>query len=391
MKALLIARRLIREITRDHRTLAFFFLAPMIVMSLVYFALLGSSTARVALITEGTMDLFRFELERTLEDEKDIELVTPDIELPDNADEQHEWLYNWVRSGKVDAVLYLNTALLVDRFDGKRGLVTLYLEGSRPTRTAAALGAVKNAMDDLTAAMPVVIDASCSSMCANSVNNTTMELQEIYAYGNKDLDIIDFFLPVFPPFFVFFFTFILSAISFQRERVHGTLERLLISPVNFANVVLGYVLGFLLFSALQASIILSFVLYLIDIPFNTEQVFVLIVVTFCLLLVGLTLGLLASYLAKNEFQAIQFIPVIILPQIFLADMIWAIEDFPKIFQYLSVVLPLTHANQAMRDVLLKEADIVAVMDSVGILLFMFALLVITMGAVARASSRGRAR
>jgi ABC-2 type transport system permease protein len=129
------------------------------------------------------------------------------------------------------------------------------------------------------------------------------------------------------------------------------------------------------------------VLYLIDIPFNASQVTVLIIVTFCLLLVGLTLGLLASYLAKNEFQAIQFIPVVILPQIFLADMIWAIEDFPAVFQWLSVILPLTHANQAMRDVLLKNVNLLGVMDSIAILLVMFVSLVIVMSLVANAHQR----
>jgi ABC-2 type transport system permease protein len=383
MKSVLIARRLIREITRDRRTLAFFFLAPLIVMSLVYFALLEPSSARVALVTEGTMDLFRYDLERTLVDEPDIELVSPDWELPEGYEAQKASLLKWTRSGEVDAILYLNTQLLIDRFDGKPGTVNLFLEGSRPTRTGAALDAVSSAMDDLGSAMPVVIEASCSSLCANSVNNEAMDLEKIYAYGDEDLDIIDFFLPVFPPFFVFFFTFILSAISFQRERVTGTLERLMMSPIHFADIVIGYVMGFFIFASVQASIILGFVLYLIDIPFTAEQVFVLVIITFCLLLVGLTLGLLASYLAKNEFQAIQFIPVVILPQIFLADMIWSIEDFPKVFQVFSVILPLTHANQAMRDVLLKGADLWSIADSVGILLLMWVVLVAVMSLVAK--------
>ena len=383
MKSFLIARRLIREITRDRRTLAFFFLAPMIVMSLVYFALLEPSSARVALVTEGSMDLFRYDLERTLEDEPDIELISPDWELPTDINDQKAALLAWTRSGEVDAILYLNTQLLIDRFDGKAGNVSLFLEGSRPTRTGAALDAVSSAMDDLGSAMPVVIEASCSAKCANSVNNLAMDLEKIYAFGNDDLDIIDFFLPVFPPFFVFFFTFILSAISFQRERVTGTLERLMMSPIHFSEIVVGYVMGFFLFSAVQASIILTFVLYLIDIPISVTQVLVLVIVTVCLLLVGLTLGLLASYLAKNEFQAIQFIPVIILPQIFLGDMIWSIEDFPKVFQYFSVVLPLTHANQAMREVLLKDADLWSIADSIGILLLMWVVLVAIMSLVAK--------
>ncbi|HEA25510.1 MAG TPA: ABC transporter permease, partial [Ectothiorhodospiraceae bacterium] len=67
--------------------------------------------------------------------------------------------------------------------------------------------------------------------------------------------------------------------------------------------------------------------------------------------------LLASFYAKNEFQAVQFIPLVILPQIFLSDMIWDINNFPLFFRILSYPLPLTHANGIMRDVLLKDMSL----------------------------------
>ncbi|MDO7640548.1 MAG: ABC transporter permease [Reinekea forsetii] len=384
MKALVVARRLIREIVRDRRTLAFFFMAPLIVMSLMYYALLDGGKANVALVTKGAMDLFRDDLEQTLAAEPDINLIA--IALNDELSDPKQIsdrILTRVKSGEFDAVLYLSEQLLVDRFDGKAGDLTLFLEGSRPTRTGNALGAISSAMDNLAGSLPVVIDAQCSALCANSVNIQPMNLQKIYAYGSEDLSVVDFFLPVFPPFFVFFFTFIISAITFQRERVSGTLERLLISPLGFNNVVIGYVMGFALFASIQAIIVLSFVLALIDMPLSAYQIMVVGLITFSLLLVGLTLGLLASYLAKNEFQAIQFIPIVILPQIFLADMIWSIDDFPPVFQWLSVIMPLTHANQAMREVLLKGVSVWQIANNLLILALMFIFLVSAMTLISK--------
>ncbi|MFT4674981.1 MAG: hypothetical protein ACI9K8_000717, partial [Reinekea sp.] len=191
MKALVVARRLIREIVRDRRTLAFFFMAPLIVMSLMYYALLDGGKANVALVTKGAMDLFRYDLEQTLAAEPDINLIA--IELNDDLSDPQQIsdrILTRVKSGEFDAVLYLSEQLLVDRFDGKAGDLTLFLEGSRPTRTGNALGAISSAMDDLAGSLPVVIDAQCSALCANSVNIQPMNLQKVYAYGSEDLSVV---------------------------------------------------------------------------------------------------------------------------------------------------------------------------------------------------------
>jgi ABC-2 type transport system permease protein len=247
--------------------------------------------------------------------------------------------------------------LLLDRFDGKEGTIDVYVEGSRPTMTASVLGAIASSMDDLASSMPVVIDASCSAFCANSVNVKPMNMEKHYLYGSEDYRLIDFFLPVFPPFFVFFFTFIVSTITFQRERVRGTLERLMIAPVSFSQVILGYIGGFFVFCSLQAAIVLAFIISLLGFEITTSQLMAIIMLTVLMMLISLVIGLFASFMASNEFQALQFIPLVILPQIFLSDLIWNIEGFPKVFQWISLFLPLTHANGAMRDVLLKNQPI----------------------------------
>lgn len=358
MKIHWIALRVIQEIVRDRRTLAFFLIVPLVVMSLVYYALTEDEIARVGVVCRGGMRLFEADLVSALEEEDSIEVVPLDI--PDeetNPIRLKNRIKQLLINKKAEGILYMGEQLLIDRFDGKEGTIDVYVEGSRPTMTASVFSAIASSMDDLAASMPVVIDASCSAFCANSVNIKPMNMEKHYLYGSEDYRVIDFFLPVFPPFFVFFFTFIISTITFQRERVRGTLERLMIAPVSFSQVILGYIGGFFIFCGLQAAIVLTFIISLLGFTITVYQLIAIILLTVMMMLISLVIGLFASFMAANEFQALQFIPLVILPQIFLSDLIWNIEGFPKIFQWISMFLPLTHANVAMRNVLLKNQHI----------------------------------
>lgn len=353
-----IAWRIIREISRDRRTVAFLLLVPFIVMTLIYVAIAKDETVKVGVVARGAVRLFSAEMIDAIAAEDNV-VIVPLAIADDETDQTKlvQLIRQELKQRKADVILYMDQNLLNHRFDNKPGTLHLYIEGTHPTLTATALGAIADAMDDLAAAMPTVIDADCSAHCANSVNSLPLNTQEHYLHGSADYRLVDYFLPVFPPFFVFFFTFILSTIAFQRERVNGTLERLMVAPISFMQIVAGYVGGFMIFASLQAVIILGYVLMLVSFSVSIMQVIDLAVITLLMMLVGLMLGLLASFVANNEFQAIQFIPLVILPQIFLSDMIWNIESFPWFFQLLSYPLPLTHANTAMRNVLLKDLSL----------------------------------
>ncbi len=350
-----IAWRVVREIIRDRRTVAFLLLVPLVVMTLVFFAIVEDESVKVGVVTRGVARLFDMELVNAIEQEDNVTIVS--LNIPDE-EADSEIIQGLIReelvSRHADVVLYIDAQLLNDRFDGKQGTMHVYIEGTHPTVTATGLGAIAASMDDLAASLPTVIDSSCSAFCADSVNSLPMEIEEHYIYGSGDYRMVDFFLPVFPPFFVFFFTFILATVTFQRERVNGTLERLMIAPINFGQVIGGYVGGFIIFTTVQSVIILTYVFVLISFPITLMQIVSIAVITLLMMLIGLMLGLLASFMAHNEFQAVQFIPLVILPQVFLSDMIWDINSFPLFFQVLSYPLPLTHANLAMRELLLKD-------------------------------------
>ena len=130
-----------------------------------------------------------------------------------------------------------------------------------------------------------------------------------------------------------FFSFLLTGISFLRERSQGTMERLMASPVSRLDVVLGYLFGFFIFALIQSLIILlfNFNIYVLDVSYYGELWHVL-VFQIAIVTGAVNLGILISTFSRNEFQVIQFIPLIITPQIFLCGVIWPVEQMPDYMQ-----------------------------------------------------------
>jgi ABC-2 type transport system permease protein len=354
-----IALRVMQEIVRDRRTLVFFFLVPVIVMTLVYFAIYKEEVARVAVaVPDGAAELAQA-LEAALAKEPTVRVV-PFTVTTGTASKgaagrvgEDERIRAALRSGVADGVLYVSAAALGEQMAGQPSAVSLYLEGTRPTLTAALVAGVSHALATLALEAAPPADPACPAECAGR-GRAPVTVQRVYLHAQADYRLIDFFLPVLLPFFVFFFTFMVSTITFQRERTRGTLERLLIAPLSFTQVVLGYVAGFFIFTSIQMAIVLAYILVLITFPVTLGQVAALVGLSLLVMLIALLLGLLVSFVAHSEFQAVQFIPLVILPQIFLSDLIWTLDSFPAPFRWIAALLPLTHANALTRDLLLKQ-------------------------------------
>ncbi len=156
--------------------------------------------------------------------------------------------------------------------------------------------------------------------------------------------------------FVLFFTFILTGVGFLRERAQGTLERLQTTLVGSFDIMLGYMLGFLIFAIVQTVVILLFTIFALSIEY-VGSLWEIGVVLFLLVTVAVSLGIFISSFANNEFQVVQFIPIVLAPQIFLSGVIIPVEQMPALFEWLSVVIPLTYAVDALREIMLLGTDL----------------------------------
>jgi len=149
--------------------------------------------------------------------------------------------------------------------------------------------------------------------------------------------------------FPFIVMFLITSIAMLRERTSGTLERLLTTPLRKTDLLFGYGLAFGLAAALQASIV-SAVAYLflgLDTAGNPGFVILIAIANAVL---GVALGLLASAFARTEFQAVQFMPVVALPQILLCGLFVARDQMVGWLQAISDVLPLTYSVEALQEV-----------------------------------------
>ena len=172
-------------------------------------------------------------------------------------------------------------------------------------------------------------------------------------------NVLDFIAPALLATLALFFSFLLTGISFLRERSQGTMERLMASPVSRLDIVVGYLFGFFIFALTQTLIIVLFTIYVLDVHYygNLWQIFVFqtVVITG-----AVNLGIFVSTFARNEFQMVQFIPLILFPQIFLCGVIWPVEQMPDYLQWLSVILPLRYAVDGLRDIMLAGKNLLDV-------------------------------
>jgi len=149
--------------------------------------------------------------------------------------------------------------------------------------------------------------------------------------------------------FPFISMFLVTSIAMLRERTTGTLERLMSMPIGKLDLLLGYGLAFAAVAAVQASLaaIVAFGLLGLD---TAGSVGLVVVIAIMNALLGMALGLFLSAFATTEFQAVQFMPAVVLPQILLAGLIVPRERMAEALEWASAAMPLTYAYDALAQV-----------------------------------------
>jgi len=257
-----------------------------------------------------------------------------------------------LKDKKLDLVVVLPPDFSLE--NRKIELLTL---GLNPTAEASTLPAVQRAL--------------VTAMNNSAVGAALPTIERATVYGSPDATTLDTLAPVVVGFFVYFFVFVLTGISFLRERVGGTLERLLATPVSRAEIVLGYSLGFGFFATLQVTLVLAFVLARLQIPavgplpefaigLGVRTIGNPLIAYLLVLILGLgavSLGIFLSTFARSELQILEFIPLVIVPQGVLGGFFWPIDQLPGLLQPVARILPVTYAIDGLRQVMIAGADL----------------------------------
>lgn len=167
--------------------------------------------------------------------------------------------------------------------------------------------------------------------------------------------------------------FLITSVTTLRERTTGTLERLMVSPISKLEFVGGYALAFGIASAIQATVVSTYAIGPLGLKIKGSQLS-LIWIAILDALLGLAIGLFVSALAQTEFQAIQFLPVVLLPQLLLSGLLAPRDSMNSVLHAISNVLPLTYAVDATKKVAMGQGSIAN--DSLISIAFIAALLVL---------------
>jgi len=340
-----LVRRVVEEIRRDRPSLALLFIAPIILTGLVTFILRDGSAPVVHAVIVGAAGAptpLVGEIEGGLRDGG--ATVT---EAPDETTARAS-----IADGTASVAIVLPTDLLAS---GSR-TITLITDGLDPSGEAAQLAVVqKGLLAALTSAAGTTIPA---------ITHATV-------YGTPTTDQITNFAPAIVGFFAYFFVYLLTGVSFLRERTGGTLERLMATPVRRGEIVAGYTLGFGLFATVQVALLMTWVLGSVRIPaigpmpaFSVGlgvaiagSPLMAFLVVLLLALGAVSLGIFLSTFARTELQIIQFIPLVLAPQFLLSGVLFPVSSLPGIIQPLAPFLPLTYAIDGLRQVFIRGADL----------------------------------
>ena len=245
--------------------------------------------------------------------------------------------------------------------------IEVYLDGSNPTIANTVLRTISQAIQETMKTL--------ASQLNLSQTNASFIVDPVYAYGGGNTRFIDYFAPGVISFAIMMVTTMITIILFVNERRTGTLQRLLVSPAKEHEIVIGYSLAFATIGLLQSVVVLTAALLIFNISIVGNIFLALLVV----MLIGFGhqgLGILLSAGARNELQAIQFVPLILFPSILLAGLFWPIESIPSYLQPLSFVIPLRYGIDAERSIMLRRWGLGQVWVDI-VVLIVFAMLTIT--------------
>ena len=152
-------------------------------------------------------------------------------------------------------------------------------------------------------------------------------------------------------FLVHFLAFLLCAIALVQERTAGTLERMFINGFRRTEVIGGYVLGYLGLATFQAVVALSEVIWLFELNYEARTLLALFVVVWLLAIASVMLGIFVSTFARHEGQVFPFVPLIIVPSVFLSGLLVDADELPQWAEWLGRVLPLHYANNVIQEMI----------------------------------------
>lgn len=321
--------RVVKELIRDKRTLALMLFAPILVLTLMYFIFNTNSETNLTIgINENVPSTITKEIPK---DKVDIKSY-----------ENTHSIRKTIEKSELDAYIEKRGSDLYVTYTNE--------DPSKSSATKQIISTVlqKNKMQDV---VNVIEKLPNNLKQSNSKASEELKLDNHYLYGDSDSTYFDKMFPILIGFFVFFFVFLISGIALLRERTNGTLERLLATSVKRSEIVFGYLAGYGLFAIFQTIIIVFYAIYLLKIDL-AGSIWLVILINILTALSALAMGIFVSTFANSEFQMIQFIPIVVIPQVFFSGII-PLENVASWISVIGYLFPLRYAGDALTNIMIK--------------------------------------
>lgn len=359
MRTLAITKRVLKELFRDKRTLALMFLAPILIMWLMNVMFSASSNTNVNISTVNVSQ----SIERNLEKVDGVSVTPSSIEHARKK----------LKDNSTDAIIEYNQAknkYNVTYANADSGKTALTKQALNAAITKTTISSLANGIQQL---QTIVKTTNPTMPIATTKSGNSPTISNHYQYGDVDTGFFAKIVPILMGFFVFFFVFLISGMALLKERTSGTLDRLLATPVKRSEIVFGYMLSYGIISIIQSTVIVLATVWLLKVEV-VGNVFNVIIISVLLALVALAFGILMSTLANSEFQMMQFIPLVVVPQIFFSGII-PLDSMAHWVQYIGKILPLTYTGDALTQIVMYGKGLTSLGgDILALLIFLVFLL-----------------
>ena len=308
MRIRALSKRILKQIVHDKRTLGLMLIVPLVLLTLIYF------------IFEGTVSEVRVGVTSPISEELSARIETADLTLVDY-------------SSFDDALDALQNRDIAAIFTFENDSLDVLIDGANAGSAARVNAALKMSRLIIVGEIPV-------------------EYNIEYLDGIEDISSFDQFGATLIGFIIFFFVFLVAGMAFIKEKKSGTIEKLISTPIKRWEIVCGYIGGFGVITIIQAAIISIFVIKVLKIMM-VGSIWYLLLITLLAAICALTLGMLLSTAANSEFQMMQFIPIVVIPQLFFSGLFNLSEGWILFGK----IMPLTYIADALNKIMFRNAGI----------------------------------
>jgi ABC-2 type transport system permease protein len=336
-----IAVRILKQFRHDKRTVGLIVIVPLVVMALIGYLIGDAGKEPLPVVVVNLDRPVQTAAGAVSVGARIVGLLRLNDALEVRRGTSERQATDQVRSGDVAGAVILPSDLTEQVLGGGSADVQVVVGGIEPGLQGPVLEATRSAI--------VALPGTAGGL--TGLPAPPVSIRPVSLRGGLGLSTLDYNAPALIAVFAFFFTFLLTSVGFLRERSSGTLERLMASPVTRLEILLGYLLGFIGFAMAQSLIVLGYAVWILDVPVRGSIWLVLLIIV--ILVVGsVNLGIALSFYARNELQVVQFMPLVLLPQIFLGGLFWPVQSLWLPLRYLSQAFPLTQAVYCLRAVMI---------------------------------------